>query len=136
MGESNFLSTYPFPISVTVTVPGNGGGVAAAQNIYSLLSAGQKALLDSGLTNGLKVMSMQVSPPSAVVYYHATLATPPGPWTVDTANAGGFPIAANQKPNEVIPVTDGDKRIFWLSAAAGSVVMPVVLLCVPNSAIG
>lgn len=135
MGEANFSSSYPYPLTFQVTVPGNGGGVAGSANIYSLLTTGQKAILDSAMGNGLKVMAVQATPTAAVNYYHANLSSA-GPWTVDSTNAGGFPIGANQKPNEIMPVTDGDKRLFFLSQSASTVPMSVTLYCVAKDMIG
>lgn len=125
MGEAQIRTTFDHRLTYQVTAPGNG---TAAAQIYSLLTGAQQTELNAALGAGFVVASLQLSPiATAINYFHAV---PSNMTFVLSTNSNAMSIGIGQKPNEVIPVMQADKKIFIQSSTVGAVVVQVVLDCV------
>lgn len=123
MGEAQIRTTYDAILAYSITVPGNGSAYA---NINSLLTTNQKAEIASLFGSGYFVCGVTITPASAINWKHAL---PGSPGTV-SPDSNGFPILANQKPNELIPMIAAQTNVFLQSASASPVVTSISLLCV------
>lgn len=123
MGEAQIRTAYDAILAYQITVPGSGSAYA---NISSLLTANQKAEIASLSGSGYFVCGVIITPSAAINWEHALPGTP-GTLSPDS---NGFPILANQKPNELIPMINAHINVFLRAAAAGTVSTSISLLCV------
>ena len=127
MGEAQIRTTYDAILAFSVVVPINGTWVS----IWAQLSTAQQAEINTVTSSGFFVCGVIITPQAAILWQHATPGTVVSPSTPGTRspNGIGFPIAINQKPNEVIPMVNGHLGIF-LTAAVGATTANIGILCV------
>jgi hypothetical protein len=123
MGEAQIRTGYDYVLTFSITAPGNGSAYAS---INSLLTTAQKAEINAAQTAGFMVCGVVMTPVAAINFAHST---PGAPGTV-SPNANGFPVLANQKPNEVVPCINGHTTLCVQSQTGSPVVVAIGLLCV------
>lgn len=128
MGEAQIRTAYDQILAYVINVPGTGSWAS----IWAQLSTNQQAEINTVISAGYMVCGVTITPAAAIVWQHSTPGTAVSPSTPGTrsVNAGtGFPIAINQKPNEVIPMINAHLNVF-VSAVAGATTASISLLCV------
>ena len=128
MGEAQIRTTYDFILVYNVTAPVAG----APAQLSALLTAAQRNEIAAATSAGYIVCGVQITAPATINWQHAT----PGTLVTVSPQAGLFPIAANQKPNEIIPSMQADKQIFIVSNTAGTVPLVALgFLCVSKDTV-